>query len=152
MSSIIRITGSEAYDLIYEEHLATLSVINQETMQRAMANSSRVWLGEDEGRVIAVWGLIPPTLMSDIAYLWLFTTKNLTRHTFIFIRHSQRAVQEMLEDFPVIVGHAELTNRKSIQWLKWLGAEFGDPVSDRAIPFTITAKAKQWPQDLVQSA
>lgn len=150
MSSIIRITGSEAYDLIYEEHLSMLSTINQETMQRAMMNSSRVWLGEDEGRVIAVWGLIPPTLMSDIAYLWLFTTKNLTRHTFIFIRHSQRAVQAMLEEFPTIVGHAELTNRKSIQWLKWLGAEFGDPVSDRAVPFTI--KAKQWPQDLVQSA
>jgi hypothetical protein len=150
MASIIRITGQEAYDLIYEEHLSTLSTINQETMQRAMANSTRVWLGEDDGAVIAVWGLIPPTLMSDVAYLWLFTTKNLTRHTFIFIRHSQKAVQAMLSEFPMIIGHAELANHKSIQWLKWLGAEFGEPIAGKAIPFTI--KAKQWPQDSAQSA
>jgi hypothetical protein len=150
MASIIRTTGAEAYDLIYQEHLSMLSKINQETMQRAMMNSSRVWIGEDDGAVIGVWGLIPPTLMSDVAYLWLFTTKNLTRHTFIFIRHSQKAVQAMLSEFPCIVGHAEIGNRRSLQWLKWLGAEFGEPVSDKAIPFTI--KAKQWPQDLAQSA
>jgi hypothetical protein len=87
--------------------------------------------------------------MSERAYLWLFTTEHLHNHVFMFIRHSQRAVQEMLTEFPTIVGHAALGSTRSIQWLRWLGAEFTEPVG-QFLPFTI--KAKQWPQDLVQSA
>lgn len=149
-ASIFRTNGQEAYDLLFTEHLATLAVISQETMHRTIMNSSRVWLGVDDEKIIAMWGLIPPTLMSDIAYLWLFTTEHLHGHTFMFIRHSRRAVREMLEDFPTIVGHASLHNQRSRQWLAWLGAEFEDPIDDKVIPFTI--RAKQWQQDSVQSA
>lgn len=148
-ASILPVTGAEAYDLIFEEHLAKLPALDQETMQRAMTNSSRVWLGCDDGRIIAVWGLIPPTMLSDRAYLWLYTTANLTEHTFLFIRNSQRAVQEMLEHYPVIVGHGLVGNTRSLRWLRWLGAQFGEPVG-KFIPFEI--RAEQWPQALGQSA
>lgn len=150
-ASIIRLDGAEAYDLIFPDHLATLSVAEQETMHRSLCNSSRVWMGFDDDKIIALWGLIPPTLMSDVAYLWLFTTPNLHGHTFMFIRHSQRAVQQMLQEFPTIVGHAACTNHRGMQWLRWLGAEFGDPINDKVIPFTIKA-SHQWQPDSAQSA
>lgn len=149
-ASIIRLNGAEAYALISPEYLAKLPDIEQETMHRAIMNSSKLWLGMDDDKIIAMWGLIPPTLMSDVAYLWLFTTKHLEGHTFMFIRHSQRAVQEMLEEYPTIVGHCAIGSDRSIQWLRWLGAEFGDPINNMALPFTI--RNKQWPQDSAQSA
>lgn len=148
-ANIIRCNGTEAYDLIYEDHLSILTPIEQETMQRAMMNSSHVWLGDDNGKIIAIYGLMPPTLMSDVAYLWLFTTKHFTSHTFIFIRHSQRVVREMLEQYPTIVGHGIVGHSKSLRWLRWLGAEFGEPVG-KFLPFEI--KAKQWQPDSAQSA
>jgi hypothetical protein len=149
-ASIIRLEDAAAYALLSSEHLATLPDIDQETMHRAIMNSTRMWLGEDDGKIIAMWGLIPPTLLSDEAYLWLFTTKHLQSHVFMFIRHSQRAMKEMLREYPIIVGHAKLDALRSRQWLRWLGAEFGDPVGNNIIPFTI--KASQWQQDSVQSA
>jgi hypothetical protein len=66
-ASIIRLDGQEAYDLLSPEHLAMLPDIEQETMHRAIMNSSRVWMGMDDAKILAVWGLIPPTLLSDTA-------------------------------------------------------------------------------------
>lgn len=149
-ASIFRLEGAEAYDLIFTEHLATLSAESQETMHRSMVNSSRVWLGADDAKVLAIWGLIPPTLMSDVAYLWLFTTKNLVGHEFMLVRHSKRAIESALLEFPTIVGHCAVDNRKAQQWLRWLGAEFGETQLGKVIPFTI--RAKQWQPDSVQSA
>jgi hypothetical protein len=146
---IYRLTGEEAYDLIFDEHLAKLSDVEQESMHRTMKNSSRVWLGADESKVIAVWGLIPPTILSDTAYLWLFTTHYMHEHVFIFIRHSKRAVESMLKEFPIIVGHTSVTNHRAMQWLRWLGAKYGDP-QGQFIPFKI--EATQWQQDSAQSA
>lgn len=141
---IFRTSGAKAIDLIFAEHLAMLSVIEQETMQRAMMNSHTLFVGTDEDRVLAVWGFISPTLLSDTAYLWLFETKHLTAHTFVLIRHSQRIIHAMLEEFPTIHGHGRVGATRSLRWLRWLGAEFGEPQGG-FLPFTI--RADKWPQD-----
>ncbi len=138
-AAIARLSGTEAYDLIFPQYLATLPVLDQETMKRSMANSSRVWIGYDEGKVLCCWGLISPTLLSDRAYLWLYTTDHMHEYVFTFVRQSQRAVAAMLEEFPIIVGHAAVGATKSIRWLRWLGAVFGEPQGP-VIPFEIRAK------------
>lgn len=138
-AGIARLPGTEAFDLIYPQYLAMLGTIEQETMRRSMANSGSVWVGYEDDKVIGFWGLIAPTLLSDRAYLWLYTTEHLHDHVFLFIRHSQRAMQEMLTLYPLIVGHCALSATKSIRWLRWLGAEFGQPVG-ALLPFEIRAK------------
>lgn len=139
-AAITRVTGAEAYDLIYPEHLSMLSEINQETMRRHMHNSARVWVGYEDDKVLCFLGLIAPSLLSDRAYLWLYTTEHLHSHIFVFIRYSQRLVAEMLEHYPVIVGHTEVSNIKAIRWLRWLGATFGEPQAEGVYPFEIKAK------------
>lgn len=148
---IIRLNGAEAVDLISAEHLPMLPTLDQETIVRSIMNSSRVWAGFVDDKLVAMWGLIPPTLLSDTAYLWLVTTKYLRGHQFLFIRHSQRAVEEMLEDYEEIVGHTLIENRAAQQWLRWLGAKFGDPISGVVYPFTIR-RHHTWHQDSAQSA
>jgi hypothetical protein len=138
-AAISRLLGAEAYDLIYPLCLATLSEVQQETMQRSMANSSRVWIGSNDTDILCFWGLIPPTLLSDRAYLWLYTTEHMQAHQFVFIRHSQRMVEEMLQEFPLIVGHCAVGARKSIRWVRWLGGVFGEP-QGKLLPFEIKAK------------
>lgn len=137
-AAIKRTTGTEAYDLIFPDHLAMLPTVNQETMRRSMANSRWVWIGSEGSKILCVWGLIPPSLLSDRAYLWLFTTEHMREHVFLFVRYSQRAVREMLQVYPVIVGHAQVGADRSIRWLRWLGAQFGDP-QGQLIPFEIRA-------------
>lgn len=138
-ASIARVTGDEAYDLIYSDHLAKLSKVDQEIMRRALANSTRAWVGYDEDKVLGCWGLQPPSLLSERAYLWLYVTEHLRDHVFIFVRYSQRAVESMLQEYPTLYGHTEVKNPAAIRWLKWLGAEFGSEYHG-CVPFEIRAK------------
>lgn len=138
-AAILTMSGDEAYSLIFPEHFAMLPVTDQATMQHAMKNSMAVWVGYDGSQILCTWGLIPPTLLSDRAYLWLWTTEHLHEHVFMFIRHSQREVAQMLERYASIVGHAQINAAKSIRWLRWLGATFGEP-DGLLIPFEIRRK------------
>lgn len=150
----IRITtpnNAEAYDLLFAEHLAMLSTIEQESMQRAIMNSSRLWMAMNGDKIVALWGLIAPTLMSDVAYLWLYTTKHLPGHTIPLVRHSHHAVRQMLREYPTLVGHCACSADRSQRWLRWLGAEFTAPINGTVLPFTIKA-TQQWQQDSAQSA
>ena len=136
---IQRLTGFDAYDLMFPDYLATLSGGDQLAMYQAMTNSSMVWMGMEGNEILCAWGLIPPTLLSTQAYLWLYTTEHLRGHQFILVRKSQRLVESMLQDFPILVGHCKVENPKAIRWLRWLGAQFGEP-QGQFIPFTIRAK------------
>lgn len=103
--------------------------------------TTQYWMGIKDGEVVCIWGIVPPTLSSDNAYLWLYTTPALEGNEFVFVRHSQRAVEEILRTYPRIVGHATVGADRSIRWLRWLGAKFDEPV-DSLIPFTI--RTKKW--------
>lgn len=138
-AAIARLEGEEAWDLIFDPYMAKLPKLDQETMHRAMAESSRVWLGYEGDKVLACWGLKAPSLLSDRAYLWLFTTEDLHEHVFIFVRYSQRAVADMLREYRVLWGHTLADNTRAIRWLQWLGAEFSAPIG-RVMPFEIRAK------------
>lgn len=104
------------------------------------ADSSRqLWIGTVEGELVCVWGLIPPTLLSSRAYLWLYTTDKLKGNEFIFVRHSQRVIEAMLREYPIICGHTVPDVPSTHRWLRWLGARFFEPAQG-LIPFEIRKK------------
>jgi len=138
-AAITRLLGDEAYDLIYPDYLAKLPDKDRAIMGVAMKASSAVWIGYDDNQVLGCWGVQPPSLLSERAYLWLYVTEHLKDNVFIFIRHSQRAVEAMLQEFSTLYGHTEVHNDRAIRWLKWLGAEFG-PEYRGCVPFEIRAK------------
>jgi hypothetical protein len=116
-----------------------LSRIDEETMRVCVALSSDIWTGYVDGEVVCVWGIAPPSLISDRAYLWLYTTDHIKEHQFIFVRHSQVEVKKMLEIYETIHGHVIIGQHDNMRWLKWLGATFGEP-DDKKIPFQIRRK------------
>ena len=127
---------SAAWDLLYAPHLAMLSEFNQDTMARAIRNSDWVWIGDVDGEVFGFWGLIPPTLCSDRAYLWFMHTDSLCKYVFAFIRHSRAVTAELLGLYPILVGHGRASDARSLRWLRWCGAVFGPSQGD-LIPFEI---------------
>lgn len=88
--------------------------------------SAEVWTGYVDGKLICCWGLIPPTLLSNQAYLWMHSTPAVRDHSFILVRHSQRIIEKMLLRYERIIGDCRIGADDSIRWLKWLGAEFTD--------------------------
>jgi hypothetical protein len=104
--------------------------------RRCVSCASSIWTGFVDGELVCIWGLIPPSLLSDQAYLWLYTTDALKGNEFMFVRQSQLAVETILKIYPVIIGHVLVDNPRAIRWLKWLGATFGEP-DGRVLPFSI---------------
>lgn len=114
----------------------TLDPSESKTMDRCLKLSSTVFVGKIHGDVVCSWGLIPPTVLSEQAYLWMYTTPQLEEHKFLFVRHSQRVIEDMLGEYERIVGHVVMGNDLAFRWLRWLGAKFGAP-ENKLIPFRI---------------
>lgn len=102
--------------------------------------SVETWTGYVDDRLICCWGLIPPTILSNQAYLWMHSTPEVTKHSFLIVRHSQLVIEEMLQKYPRIVGDCRVGADHSIRWLKWLGASFGES-NGEFIPFVIGRKS-----------
>lgn len=106
---------------------------------RCIKASTTIWQANKDGKVLCIWGLIPPTLMDVVAYMWLHIIEPVGDWEFVLVRHSQKAIAKALEEYPTIIGHCDVRNPRAIRWIKWLGGTFGHP-EGRAVPFTIQAK------------
>lgn len=115
------------------------SEFEKETFFHCASLSQTIYQGKINGEVACVWGLVPPTVMSTQAYIWLYTTPIAEQHTFILVRYSQMMIQSMLEDYDTITGHCRIDDDRAIKWMRWLGAEFGK-FQGQLVPFWIRRK------------
>lgn len=123
-------------DLISDGDHPRLDARKIEMLDWCRSMSSEVWAGRIDDELVCVWGLIPPTLISTQAYLWLHATERVEEHKFLFVRQSQRTVEAMLTRYATIIGHCVVGARSSIRWVRWLGGVFGEP-SGGYLPFQI---------------
>lgn len=92
-----------------------------------------VYVATIDTRFVACWGIIPPTFMSDQAYLWFWGPP--VRFPMAVLRYSRQVIRAALERYPLLHGHCNC-GAASMRWMQWLGAEFGQPRGD-LIPFEI---------------
>lgn len=134
MTTVIRRIGPhEAADLVGDV------AYPKGEINRHLLSTTHIEAGYVDGILVAIWGLIPPTIVSNQAYIWVYTTAGLEGHEFIFVRQSQKVVKKFLEEYDTIVGVTEVGEDRSIRWLKWLGAEYGVP-QGKWKPFVIRRK------------
>lgn len=111
----------------------------EETLDQLLSRSSVRHIGTVNGEVAAMWGLVPQSILSNQAYLWLLTTDLAEQHKFLLVRYSQMFVKQALQHYEQIVGHCAAGNFPAKRWIRWLGGEFG--VGDgKKVPFVIKRK------------
>lgn len=108
----------------------------EDIMRACQLLSGEMWVAYIDDALACCWSVVPPTIFSQQAYLWLYHTDKFAEHKFILVRKSQIVIEVMLERYPILIGHCKVGADSSIRWLRWLGAVFGEPIAD-AIPFTI---------------
>ena len=103
-------------------HDAPQSLIDEHA--RCITDSTVIWLGWADGVEACAIGVIPVQILSGRAYLWMIHTKICEQHPLRFIRWSRRVIDEVLRDYPVLVGLCKCDGVYSQRWLEWLGAVF----------------------------
>lgn len=121
--AIDTINRDDVKELIAQSEHIVMSKAERLSLDACVFISQYVYVGSVGGKVACMWGLVSPTLLSDQAYLWLYTSPLVENHKFLFIRHSQRWIEGALKEYNTIVGHVVKDNKKAIQWIKWLGGE-----------------------------
>lgn len=122
--------------------MQTLKLSGQEagSMGYWLTCTQHLWAGIADDELVCAWGLVPPTLLSDTALLWLYDTPAVEQHKFTFIRRSQLAVEEMLKLYPRITGVTLYDADRSRKWIEWLGGTYGKR-EGKIMPFTIEQRA-----------
>ncbi len=135
----VRIVKADAVttkQLIIEMHDGLITAEQAKTLEGCLGPTSDLWIGFLGRQPVCAWGLVPPTMLSDRAYLWLYATPAIDEHKFLFIRHSMRVMESLRDLYPIIHGVCDIDNTRAIRWLKRLGAVFSDPY-DGHVPFVI---------------
>lgn len=102
----------------------SLSQWEYAVMRRCLRASEKVWVGYIDDQLVCIYGIIMPSLLSQSVHLWLHVTSAIEGHEFVFVRHSQRVVQELLKEYPLV--HGVVGSKQAAKWLKWLGATIED--------------------------
>jgi hypothetical protein len=118
---------------LISQHLGDTLTVDQVEKLAYAANVSEPTLIAMWGEtLLGIFGLVPTTLLSDHAYLWLYATPAVADHKIKFARKSREVVKRMLEVYPVITGHC--LSHDAMIWVQWAGADFHYPVNG-VVPF-----------------
>ena len=124
MSPLIKTVDSGHLSQMLRDAHIELSARDSRMIDSCHNMSFTTWVGYNDGELVCAWGIIPPSVMSEEVYLWLHTTEAVKNNQFLFVRHSQIFIQNLLSEYRAVVGHVKDDAPRSKRWLKWLGAEF----------------------------
>lgn len=136
----VNIAHSDRKDIIHR--LKDLQGVEREKMSYMIKISTNVFSGSVDGEIVCVWGLVSPSVLSDQAYLWLHCTDKIKDHKFLFVRHSQRWIENALNEYKLIIGYCYKDNPQAKRWIEWLGARFEKPDYTGRMKFEITKGLK----------
>lgn len=94
---------------------------------RSTVNSVLCWTGEVDGRVAAILGVAPLSIMSGIGSPWMMGTPLLDRHARVLVRETPGYIARMLRAFPHLVNFVHAENTTSVRWLRRLGFTLDAP-------------------------
>ncbi len=114
----------------------------KESVESYIQWSNQVFTVKVDEEIVAVWGVIRPSILSGEGYLWLLPTNVAEEYRFMLVRHSQRAVAGLLQIYTALIGECTIADHQAKKWLRLLGAKFDLP-GEHTIPFRI--ERKQWP-------
>jgi len=121
-----------------EQHWPELTDLDRQSLSLCLRMTLDIWAGIIDDDLVCAFGVAPTTMVSNAAYIWVWTTKELSGNEFVFIRQSQLVIERLLLRFPILYGLCEARAEQSKRWLRFLGAHFG-PNRGGWAPFEIRA-------------
>lgn len=107
-------------------------------VEASFTNSSEAVTIQMDGRPIAMFGLVPDSLLGNSARVWFLGTDELARMKKTFVKMSRKYIRDFLRKYPVLWNLVDQRYAQSILWLKSCGAEFSEsPIMRGGYPFLL---------------
>lgn len=79
-------------------------------------------------RPIAMCGINPESFIGNKAVVWFLSSPEIDMIKVKFIRNSRLIVDKFLDFYGVLFNYVDISQTKTIKWLKRMGAKFEEPV------------------------
>lgn len=106
--------------------LALLSCGPDALLRMSLRTAFAAWTGTVDGVPICMFGVSSGEIGEGRP--WMIGTKDLDRFAFLFLRRCRPQVERMLAIRSVLANYVSVDNTRAIEWLRWLGFEFSEPI------------------------
>ena len=129
-------------DLREDDMLEILGLMNhpRDAVIMSYATSSKCYSVRDEYNNLYCSFGVAHINGTNIGSAWLLGTRRLPSIKKFFIKHSVERMEELLDGFDYLTNFVMKSNKLSIKWLEWLGAEFNDCQFDGYLSFILERK------------
>ena len=129
-------------DLREEDMLEILGLMShpRDAVYMSYATSSKCYSVRDEMNNLYCSFGVAPINGTNIGSAWLLGTRRLPNIKKFFLKHSAEKVEDLLQGFDYLTNFVMRSNKLSIRWLEWLGAEFNDCQYDNYLSFILERK------------
>ncbi|AJI85334.1 hypothetical protein CH54_1402 [Yersinia rochesterensis] len=111
-----------------DEFYAAALMSPDEVIRRSMSASTICFAGLVDGEVIALFGVVPASILTGFGVPWLVATESMERYQVTFLRHCRPVVRHMLSVYPRLENFIDARNYTAKIWLRWLGFTIDDPI------------------------
>lgn len=109
-----------------QEVLAAIGDNCLSDIMRSMEASDMLGCFKHNGTPLAIYGVIPDTVMGGTGIAWLLFTAEAMNHKVVG-RYTKRGLRAIMAKYERVYNWVDTGNKDIIRWLKWLGAEFKGP-------------------------
>jgi len=129
-------------DLREEDMLEILGLMShpRDAVYMSYATSSKCYSVRDEMNNLYCSFGVAPINGTNIGSAWLLGTRRLPNIKKFFLKHSAEKVEDLLNGFDYLTNFVMRSNKLSIRWLEWLGAEFNDCQFENYLSFILERK------------
>jgi hypothetical protein len=133
--AVVRISKDEDVDFLKdklrEQDVAEIWASNHHTPEEALKislNDSIVCLTlEDKGQPVAMFGVSPQSAFQNEAIVWMLASPALYNMRTKFLRNCKAVINLFYQYYPYLYNFVDARNKKTIRWLKYLGATVSEP-------------------------
>lgn len=110
-----------------QEVRATSGMSADDSMSLGLKRSTLCWVLLADEKPVAIFGVVPQTVLGTIGVPWLLATNDLPKFTKEVVKSSRPYIEKMLNRFPYLQNWSDERNVTARRWLKWCGFIFGQP-------------------------
>lgn len=114
--------------------IAEMNALGYKDMEQCYRHSLEIsdeaFTGMLDGEPVVMFGVSTASIMANTARPWLLGTSRLDQKAvaMIFLRRCHNYLSIWMNTYNHLYNCVHAPNKKAIQWLSWLGFEFGSPI------------------------